>query len=106
MRKLIVLALCLAPLGCAEKVDCGKLAKKLDECGVQMVKAIATEQGQKLEGSMADSMIGAMLPAVKDPLNKECTDNGGKFSDAKQVNDCLAKTSCDEFAACMAKNSQ
>jgi len=106
MRKLIVLALCLAPLACTEKVDCDKLAKKLDECGVAMVKAIAAEQGQKLDGAMADSMIAAMLPAVKDPLNQECKDNGGKFSDAKQVNECLGKSSCDEFAACMAQNTK
>lgn len=101
MRWMFVLAvLSLVSLGCAEKVDCGQMEKKLNECGVQLVRAVAKAQGTELpEGS--DSLIQGMMEGMTKPLVQQCKDEGGKFSDAKEFNACLGKASCDEFAACM-----
>ncbi|NMC68926.1 MAG: hypothetical protein GYA57_02525 [Myxococcales bacterium] len=86
--------------GCAEKVDCGQMEKKLSECGVQLVRAVAKAQGKELPAS-ADSLIQGMMDSMTKPLVQQCKDEGGKFSDAKEFNACLGKASCDEFAACM-----
>ena len=105
MKKLaLVLALSLASLACAEKVDCAKMKSKLDECGAALAKKLVAEQGGAAAaavGSMSDTMLQGIISSALDPINKQCTDNGGKFADAKEMNECLAKSTCDDFAACM-----
>jgi hypothetical protein len=100
----LVLALFLIPLACAEKVDCAKMKSKLDECGAALAKKLVAEQGGAAAaavGSISDGMLQSIISSALQPINKQCTDNGGKFSDAKAMNECLAKATCDDFAACM-----
>lgn len=101
MRVMIVAAMLgLLTIGCAEKVDCGQMEKKLDECGVALVRAVAKGQGTELPAG-AEDMIKGMMDGLTKPLVQQCKDEGGKFSDAKEFNNCLGKATCDEFAACM-----
>lgn len=101
MRMMIVAGMLgLLTLGCAEKVDCAKMEAKLDECGVALVRVVAKAQGRELPAS-ADGLIEGMMGSMTAPLIQQCKDEGGKFSDAKEFNVCLGKSSCDEFAACM-----
>lgn len=101
MRLMIVAAvLGLFTVGCVEKVDCGKMESKLNECGVELVHVIAKAQGRDLPAG-ADGLINSMMDGLTKPLVKQCNDEGGKFSDAKEFNVCLGKATCDEFAACM-----
>jgi hypothetical protein len=100
----LVLALFLVPLACAEKVDCAKMKSKLGECGAALAKKMLAQQGGPAAGaadSLSDAMLQSIINNALDPINKQCTDNGGKFSDAKEMNECLAKSTCDDFAACM-----
>ncbi|MBN1774748.1 MAG: hypothetical protein JXB32_26050 [Deltaproteobacteria bacterium] len=101
MRLMVVAAvLGLSVVGCAEKVDCDQMEKKLTECGVQLVRAVAKAQGTELPAG-ADGMIQGLMDGMTTPLIQQCKDEGGKFSDAKEINVCLGKATCDEFAACM-----
>lgn len=102
MRLTIVVAMVgLFAVGCAEKVDCGKMEAKLDECGVELVRVVAAAQGTELPAG-ADGMIQRLMGSMTEPLVQQCKDEGGKFADAKEFNVCLGKATCDEFAACMA----
>lgn len=105
MTKLLAILLFVASLGCAEKVDCGKMKAKLEECGPQLVRAVvAGREEAKAIGAVSDSMLKSLLSTVLGPINEKCEAQGGKFDDAKAMNECLGKTSCDEFGACMAKH--
>ena len=109
MWKVLVLVLLAAPLACAEKVDCGKMKAKLDECGPQLARAIVAKSAPESSAAVSavsDSMLQSLISTVLEPINKKCEAEGGKFSDAKAMNECLGKSSCDDFAACMAKHVQ
>ena len=43
------------------------------------------------------------LTGMTGTITGKCSEEGGKFSDAKDMNVCLGKASCDEFADCMSK---
>jgi len=104
MTKLIVvLALALGTAACAEKVDCAQMKTKLDQCGAKLVRQVAAGENAAAMAQVSDDMIQSMMSGLLDPLNQQCKDNDGKFADAKQMNECLAKPNCDEFATCMAK---
>ncbi|MBI5489787.1 MAG: hypothetical protein HY905_20805 [Deltaproteobacteria bacterium] len=102
MHKMLLLALFAVPLSCAEKVDCGKMKAKMDECGAAVVRKVAAGDDAAKLAAVPDSMIQSLMSTMLEPFNKQCADNGGKFADAKEINVCLAKATCDDFAACMA----
>jgi hypothetical protein len=100
----LVLALSLASLACAEKVDCGRMMSKLDECGAALARqVIAREAAAAREPprDVPDDVLQSIISMVAQPYNKQCDDKGGKLDDAAELNECLAKSTCDDFAACM-----
>jgi hypothetical protein len=103
-KLLVVLALALGTAACAQKVDCAQMKSKLDQCGAKLVRQVAGGENAAAMAMVSDDMIQSMMSGLLDPLNQQCKDNDGKFADAKEMNECLAKPNCDEFATCMAKH--
>ena len=101
---IVVLGLALGTTACAEKVDCAQMKAKLDQCGAKLVRAAAAGENAAAMAQVSDEMINSLMGTMLEPLNQQCKDNDGKFSDAKEMNECLAKPNCDEFATCMAKH--
>ncbi|MCD6496728.1 MAG: hypothetical protein J7M25_00275 [Deltaproteobacteria bacterium] len=97
-------------MACGPKVDCAALNKKLDTCAESLVwslKAKAKENFDKNPSDEAKQKLAATVAVLRKKLKAEvyepCRKNHGKAKDAKQVNACLAKKSCDDFAACFVK---
>jgi hypothetical protein len=99
MKSLFVCGLLL--LGAAacgkNKVDCDKLDAKLRECSVQFVKAISPQAA-----TLPDDMIKGLADTAITGVTGKCKEAGGKSDKAKEMNACLAKANCDEFATCFA----
>ncbi len=103
-KLLVVFGLALGVAGCAEKVDCAQMKAKLDQCGAKLVREVAGGENAEAMAQVSDEMIQSLMGTMLEPLNQQCKDNDGKFADAKEMNECLGKANCDEFAKCMAKH--
>ena len=114
MRHLAIASILAATIGwgagCAPKVDCKALKSKLEKCTPQLIWAVKPEERANFEKNTepdTPKKLTATVEKFRASLNKEvykpCVDHKGKAKDAKQINECLKKDSCDEFAACFAK---
>lgn len=115
MRYFLVASLLATSLGwataCAPKVDCKKLQSKLHKCTAELIWALKPEAQANFEKNPQTAEAGKKLAgAVKKfrksldkDVYKTCKQHEGRAKDAKQINECLAKDSCEAFAKCFAK---
>lgn len=112
-QKAIVLAFALAfgatgALGCSKvKVDCKKVCKRtFDECLEDVLVASGKLSKDKLEMAKKAGMLKKMKKQGFDTCMKNCKDQKGLGSDAGEINKCLKKDSCKEYADCIKKHLQ
>jgi len=97
-------------MACGPKVNCDALNKKLETCTESLVWALSTEAKENFDKNPSEKAKKALTETVaklrkklKAEVYEPCKKNHGRAKDAKQVNACLAKKSCDKFAACFVK---
>jgi hypothetical protein len=107
-RKAIVVGLALAFtgsawLGCSKvKVDCEKVCKRtFDECLEDVLVASGKLSKEKLDMAKKAGMLKKMKKQGYDTCLKNCKDQKGLGSDAGDINKCLKKKSCKEYADCI-----
>lgn len=94
---------------CAPKVDCDELKKKLEGCTEEILWALKQESKENYDKHEDKSKVKEELEkAVKelrkeldDKVYKPCKKQDGRAKDSKQLNECLEKESCNDFAACL-----
>ena len=94
---------------CGPRVDCGKLRGKLRKCTKELVWAVkpevkaSYEKGGQAAKAQLESTVEILQKKLDTDVYEPCKRHKGRAKDAKQINTCLAKKSCEEFARCFAK---
>lgn len=110
-QKGLIVALALTAFSaCGPKVDCKVLKKKLEDCTVDLIWAVRKKEKENFDKNPDKAAMLKKLEEVKkqflSSLDKEvyqkCKKHSGRAKDAKQINECLKKESCKEFAECFA----
>ncbi len=94
---------------CAPKVDCDELKKKLDGCAEEILWSLKHEAKENYNKHEDKSKVKEELQkgvkelreTLEDKIYKPCKNQDGRAKDAKELNECLEKESCDDFAACL-----
>ena len=95
-----------AAIGCSKvKIDCKKVCKRtFDECLEDVLIASGKLSKDKLDMAKKAGMLGKMKKQGFDACMKNCKDKKGIGSDAGEINKCMKKKNCKEFAECMKKH--
>jgi hypothetical protein len=97
--------------GCGPKVDCDALGKKLDTCTEQLMftlrpdvperlKKVTDPEAVKQNKALLAKDVARNRATLKEQVTDQCKAKGGRAADAKLINGCLEKSSCEKFAAC------
>ena len=109
----------LTATGCSKKLDCKAFAEKVKKCKKGFAKAAVDEAMKQKKDTLAkltdeqrkmvrkqaeeaaESSAGMMVSSLSsDQFIKECKKNASS-DEAQALRKCMAKSSCDEFAACV-----
>ncbi len=104
----LFVGLTLPNAGCSKKSRCEKVCVRMSQCADEIATMSLKDMG--ITGKDAKEAKGKILKSLKDTAGckKEMCKGSKKLSDKKkkQVDECLGKSSCKAFAACLKKYGQ
>lgn len=119
-RRLSALLLIFSALGCDEEVNCDDLESRLNRCRNEVYHELApapagfldeiTAPQSNVSASSREKIKTAwtekktkLSAELTDEITRKCTKHKGRFHFSQQINDCLKKKDCSDFAECFRK---
>ncbi len=106
--------------GCGKKLDCDAFSKKAEGCSVELYLALSGPETAFVERMVSDE--GGLSPEARrsledawraerkrlagklvERLSSKCRKDKGRYAQSEDLQKCLSRASCKDFAACVAK---
>lgn len=106
MRRIVfvfmAVLLAATSISCGTKVDCDKVGKRIfEECFDEFMVATGHVTKEQVEMfKKTDQYKEAQKEAMKQFMDK-CKEDDGRHKDGDDINKCMKKKTCDEFADCI-----